>query len=424
MNRIIKGTKPNVSDLTPDTLLIRADVAKPGRVLLTHGGEVISHAISLLNDGEYSHAAVFATPLLIFESYNLVSYAFAEPIGTGKINGEEVRLAKLPHDPIRAKLFRHPSEGGIPASTFSEIYLKMMEEAWGEDYSAYWRLTRLAEIPNFLKPFLIETTRLLVDGTPIPGSNEGLFCSELVAMYYDRLKLPLFPETKEPKDVTPKHLTESLLEPVEGAIVRFSDVKEFQPLGFWDITVENFIHEQEQTNSQVLRQWWSSMQKREEAYARMFNGARELNGANDRLEKSIDDVIKTSQKMVKQGLLRQWQTMESLLRMALIEKREFLRVQIERSLDRLLDISIRLTEPFSPDPGWIDRHNAAGQDFYSVARSQTRCSMLAVSHYVRHEKRRGERERLLRKVRNDIAAHNQAKVEFVKFQSRLTKLLL
>jgi hypothetical protein len=212
------------SELTPETLLLRQDMIMPGDVLLTHGGAKISKVIAQLDGGRFSHAAVFVSPVDLFESYDMVAHASIESVGHTIIGGKKVYLARLPRNPVQAELWRHPDAGSITWDIFKEVYAKVLEEQWGYDYPPYARLVPLARLPAFVK-WLAKKWYKNRPKSPIPGD----FCSELVARFYERLNLPLFDGSRATDGVSPNDLAKSKLQMVKGAILRREEIESFYP---------------------------------------------------------------------------------------------------------------------------------------------------------------------------------------------------
>lgn len=217
------------SELTPETLLLRQDMIKPGDVLLTHGGQKISKIIAHADGGRFSHAALFVSPLDLFESNDMVAHASIECVGQTVIGGKKVYLAKLPHKPVDAELFRHPDAKSISWDEFKRVYAKVLKEQWGYDYPPYERLIPLAKrYPAFVKWLAKWWVRIRYKNNP-QTSIPGDFCSQLVARFYARLNLQLFSDSREPDCVSPNGLATSSLVIVPGAIVRFGDIVNFNP---------------------------------------------------------------------------------------------------------------------------------------------------------------------------------------------------
>jgi hypothetical protein len=210
--------------LSPDTLLLRQDLVRSGDVLLTYGRGSESKTIAAVTSGEFSHAAVFISPLDLLESFDLVAHSSIDPVGQAVIQGKRVFLARLPHDPLRATLWRHPSADAVSRERFAKAYSRLLEEQLGMDYPPRDRLVHLAQVPTFLKDRLKKHYHGRAQ-TPIPGD----FCSQLVARFYEYLKVPLFDDRRGPDKVSPNHLAECKLTQVAGAILGLRDVPGFKP---------------------------------------------------------------------------------------------------------------------------------------------------------------------------------------------------
>jgi hypothetical protein len=199
-------------------------MVKAGDVLLTFGGTSLSKVIAGLSGGSFSHAAIFVSPLDLFESYDLVAHTSIEPVGQATINGKKVYLAVFPHNPVRAELWRHPEAESISWERFQEVYARILKDQWGFDYPPYAHLVPLALLPDFVKEYAKDLFKNYPK-SPIPGD----FCSKLVARFYDHLGLRLFDEIREVDSVGPNDLTNSKLVQVKGAVLRRGEIVDFRP---------------------------------------------------------------------------------------------------------------------------------------------------------------------------------------------------
>jgi len=195
-------------------------------VLLTLGSGKMSKAIALFSGGEFSHSALCTSPYMIFESDGETEIGHKVLKTVGYLHGRSKleQYGKIPGDPVRGAVYRHPEMVSISPQQFEEALKKAMLESFGKTYSKMARLARLAKASTAVQWAVdlyckFDDWRLSKDAIP------DAFCSELVARFYKRLGLPLFSEGKSPEDVSPNDLSRSNLKPVSDIVFGTADVK-------------------------------------------------------------------------------------------------------------------------------------------------------------------------------------------------------
>jgi hypothetical protein len=211
--------------------LVRAEL-KPGDVVLVRSVGWESTLIARASGGDYSHAALVCEDNELFE---------ADDEGAGfthlsdvlaKVNESCVSWARLRHDCDRLIVLRHPQlssrypDGGGPAGLLvKEAVRKAAQSYFGGPYSKMERLAEASRLPEALaglRPLLAWLLRVGTETRDINSPLPGVFCSELVALVFQKeLGLPLFAEDRPPVTISPNDLTpdKSLLVAVPGAVV-------------------------------------------------------------------------------------------------------------------------------------------------------------------------------------------------------------
>ncbi|MGA8494698.1 MAG: hypothetical protein WB764_04405, partial [Xanthobacteraceae bacterium] len=207
----------DVSETLPPVVL-RTDLLKRGDVLLTFGGEKESELITKLSDGPFSHAALVLNQFMTFESGGgLIGHRLIRPIGSAIVAGEFRILAKIPGKATEGAVYRHPMMEKVSEDQFAKTLSVEMQESYGRNYSALYRLVEISNLSPRAQRLLISLFRRFENQEPVRGP----FCSELVARFFAKLGLPLFDTDLAPEKVTPNALPEpkSKLVLVENAVL-------------------------------------------------------------------------------------------------------------------------------------------------------------------------------------------------------------
>jgi hypothetical protein len=215
--------------------LLDVATVQAGDVMLTCGNSAISKGIVLASGGPFSHAAVwipFTSPEL--ESDTLI-LAEADGFGVGATpimpitlsssSLREVRSVYLVKClPGRGKLLRHPDIGTVPKERLLAASAVLQAVHFHKPYSDLSRLVDALDVPVQLRPAATNFKRFVALLT-MSAESKGVFCSELVALFYAELGLPLFPDARAAITVSPNHLNEgsSLLKEVDAAFLNPAD---------------------------------------------------------------------------------------------------------------------------------------------------------------------------------------------------------
>src|SRR5256885_12075511 len=203
----------------PSSLLLRLNSLQHGDVLLMLGRAKMSKAIALFSGGEFSHAALCTSPYTIFESdgETVIGSKVLKTVGYVHGGRETAQYGKVPGNPLRCAVYRHPMMSSISQKQFHEALEQVTTESFGKDYSKMSRLARLAETNGLLR-WAVDLYCKFDDWRLSPDAIPDAFCSELVVRFYDRIGLPLFAEKKRPEDVSPNDLVRSQLRPVADVV--------------------------------------------------------------------------------------------------------------------------------------------------------------------------------------------------------------
>lgn len=197
---------------------------RSGDVLLTRGTTPRAGLIAYGTKGQYSHAALWVVP----KEGVIPILMEADSVGVGPTFLPTVTLTGPDGRPIFAyalsdleaiSLLRHPRIQDLDPGVVSEVTEELVEDVSSRRYSALVRLSDMLDTSYLRGP-----ARKLFAAIDVvnrdPRGHQGIFCSELVAMYFERLSLPLF-EGRPPSAMSPNHLAEAAsgLQPVTDAII-------------------------------------------------------------------------------------------------------------------------------------------------------------------------------------------------------------
>lgn len=228
MDRMSEPTSNSPLDFPDDVL--RSEMLCPGDVLLTHGSGLESAAIAALTGGEFSHAALVVNQAMTFESDgHVIGHRAIQWLGWGKIEGTAARVSRVPSNPKRIVVYRHPALQSLPRGTFDAALRAELKHSFGLDYSEMYRLVPLANLPDRLKPIAVAAFKLY-ERKKLQEQLSGPFCSELVSRIYERMGLALFDQDRPAADISPNHLAKSNLVEVTGIVVPSTSVADYEAL--------------------------------------------------------------------------------------------------------------------------------------------------------------------------------------------------
>jgi hypothetical protein len=205
--------------------LLRRDAVKAGDVLLTRKRDVESFCIRVATWGPYSHAGIFlpfsgALELLEADDFEVGRGPFLRPLRV-EIGGKALQVWRLPSEASAAALLRHPCMKKIDENTLARAALAFNDTELLRHYSSFDRLAGpLDYLPSPMRRALgrgLLAREQKRQGPVLPGS----FCSELVAKFFERVDIRLFPRARKPEKVAPNHLTprRSYLKIVPNALI-------------------------------------------------------------------------------------------------------------------------------------------------------------------------------------------------------------
>ena len=216
-------TQPDhARDQAPYYLII--EKIRPGDVLLTRGTTPRASLIAYGTKGRYSHAALWVIP----KEGAIPILMEADSVGVGPTFLPTVTLTGPDGLPIFAyalgdleaiSLLRHPWIQNLDAGIVSEVTEELIEDVWSRRYSALVRLSDMLDT-SYLRGPARKLFAAIDAVNRDPRGHQGVLCSELVAMYFERLSLPLF-QGRPPSAMSPNHLAEAAsgLQPVTDAII-------------------------------------------------------------------------------------------------------------------------------------------------------------------------------------------------------------
>jgi hypothetical protein len=192
--------------------LLLCSEMQAGDVLLLRGTGVKSALIASAAGGVYSHAALILKDsedflAQIYESDGLGVGPSSYPTATVRIQGTtRLPLALVMGREVQvARLLRHPEIEKVPSSTLSAAQTLIRSEHNFRSYSAIGRLVRPLGLPSFVE-LSINRVQELNDRLANRELRRGVFCSELVGVFFDHLGLPLLPGGHDSSTLSPNHL--------------------------------------------------------------------------------------------------------------------------------------------------------------------------------------------------------------------------
>ena len=174
-------------------VVVRVDLLRPGDVLLSRGGDLLSKPLAKFSGGEFSHAALCVNPSMTFESdMDVIGHRLIHIVGSMDVDGGTAILGQVPGQPKQCAVYRHPLMKKVSRRrAFAKALMLEMEKSYGKDYSELYRLVELSDLSKDVQSL---ATRVLRFWERNSDKIHGPFCSELVSEFFARLGLPLFDE--------------------------------------------------------------------------------------------------------------------------------------------------------------------------------------------------------------------------------------
>lgn len=192
-------------------------------MILTRGSAKESGFIAGLTRGDYSHAALVVSGPVTYESDgNIIGHRMLAPFGHVRIDNTYFSLVRRPGNPLTCGVYRHPLMDTITPKQFSSALQQEMRHSHGRDYSQLHRLVPLAEGLGIIRP-VMERLLKIHDGFQRAPKVHGPFCSELVALFYERLGLRLFEVGEKTGIPSPNDLATSKLIKIDNVILERTD---------------------------------------------------------------------------------------------------------------------------------------------------------------------------------------------------------
>jgi hypothetical protein len=148
-----------------------------------------------------------------------VGFTPISPIHLEDENGRSQALVySLPGAPVRYRLMRHPDIASVSQQRMLAATEKLQETEFTKRYSSLPRLVDAVDMPV---PVLATARSILSFVEILHGRDveRGTFCSELVAIFFSEIGLPLFLENRNPSEISPNHLASCLLFEVPDAFL-------------------------------------------------------------------------------------------------------------------------------------------------------------------------------------------------------------
>lgn len=186
-------TNTELVQLSP---FLKSGAVRPGDVLLTRGRGGESTLIAAVTGGQFSHAALWLpvpdSPLpALIEAEDLgVGFTTLTPIHF--MTGSTVTSTySLPQSPLAWKLMRHPAIAGIAPERLIAASEAFLKKVLHRRYSALERLVKPVGLPAPIES-IAGRLGAFADRLSRAQGHHGIFCSELVALYFEELQVSLF----------------------------------------------------------------------------------------------------------------------------------------------------------------------------------------------------------------------------------------
>ncbi|MBC3915972.1 hypothetical protein H8L32_00610 [Undibacterium sp. CY18W] len=202
------------------------DNIQPGDVLLTCGSMSQSLAIARITDGQYSHASIWLPndtgyPILVeSDGLGVGSTILSAHTLCGPGQGDIELAYSIPNAPKKYKLLRHPDIASVSLECLQAARKRLEARAFHRSYSQLSRLIKPAKLHPTVETIAEGVVRFAERTLSSPNMH-GVFCSELVVMYFEELNLPLFESQQKASMVSPNDLDRApcILAEVENAFV-------------------------------------------------------------------------------------------------------------------------------------------------------------------------------------------------------------
>jgi hypothetical protein len=165
-----------------------------GDVIVLRGKKPRSKVIAGFTGGSYSHAALWVGHGCLVESDGAgVGETFPQLLSLSRGNGREVICLPAEEPVSELVVLRHPGMASVSEKARADALARLRQREFYSDYSELARLPKLAVRAPAVLRRVAERTFGKFDGLVAPNRAPGAFCSELVAIYFEVLGLPLFP---------------------------------------------------------------------------------------------------------------------------------------------------------------------------------------------------------------------------------------
>ena len=221
---------------------------RAGDVILSRSQGPVSRTISILTqtkgtNTKFSHAALLletGKKTMALSSFGLPAYPYyqlfeSDGLGAG-FTGLSMNLIRaesklvscqviFPYDSVAMAIYRHPGLAQIPKNDVERAIEVVTSQYYADPYSLIERLAETLALPQSIKTAAQKIAKALTRRPAHPGDT-GVFCSELVAILFQTLNLPLFGTPKRPATISPNLLANSNLERVNYTSEPFTPTEE------------------------------------------------------------------------------------------------------------------------------------------------------------------------------------------------------
>ncbi|ELY4321657.1 hypothetical protein SNN76_001317 [Cronobacter turicensis] len=206
---------------------LKVSAVRPGDILLVQNPGLQSAGIRFADGSLFSHAALWMHSGEQFQPERLAEadghgIGFTDlPVITIDNEGVKSEVWLMPGNPRHCKLLRHRDIESVPESIAKQAAEEMRNDWFYSDYAYLHRLADASRHP----PAVRRLYSVMLQGIDRVASKKHgrktLFCSELVAVYYEKIGLTLFDPPKDPALVSPASLAHHAvgLYEVQGAFV-------------------------------------------------------------------------------------------------------------------------------------------------------------------------------------------------------------
>jgi hypothetical protein len=204
--------------IKPQTYL-RTEIVKPGDVILSRSSGKESKIIAKFTRGRYSHAALVCNPSVRFESLSDgIGFTWSD-ISRAEYHEDEGfwLLEDISHYSDIA-VYRYPNLSKEKEDAVKATLLKLVDTFYGLEYPDLTHLADASSPSPTLRRLAAVLLRYFGKKTQKTPIIPGPFCSELVALVFDSLGLPLFDSNRPAKTISPNDLSRSRLRLVPNAI--------------------------------------------------------------------------------------------------------------------------------------------------------------------------------------------------------------